>query len=158
VITDPDDFIGREEQINEIITRLRTMQSSSVVGERRIGKSSLLYYLAQAGAQRLGDPNYRFFYLDLQDAHFHTTVGFFQAVLNRLGVSTEAIKAENTLNQNLIAFTDQIEALEQSGQHIVLCLDEFENTFKHREQFTEDFFDHMRSQLNIRKLAFVTAT
>ena len=29
---------------------------------------------------------------------------------------------------------------------------------KHREQFTEDFFDHLRSQLNIRKLAFVTAT
>ena len=40
----------------------------------------------------------------------------------------------------------------------MLCLDEFENTFKHREQFTEDFFDHLRSQLNIRKLAFVTAT
>ena len=40
----------------------------------------------------------------------------------------------------------------------MLCLDEFENAFKHREQFTEDFFDHMRSQLNIRKLACVTAT
>src|SRR5262249_30312516 len=40
----------------------------------------------------------------------------------------------------------------------VLCLDEFEIIFKHRDQFTEDFFDHMRSMLNIRTLAFVTAS
>jgi len=37
VITDPDDFFGRENQIAEIITRLGTMQSTSVVGKRRIG-------------------------------------------------------------------------------------------------------------------------
>ena len=71
VITDPNDFFGREEQVNEIFTRLQGMQSSSIVGERRIGKSSLLYYLTQTGPQRLGDA-YRFFYLDIQDAHFHT--------------------------------------------------------------------------------------
>ena len=157
VITDPNDFFGREEQVNEIFTRLQGMQSSSIVGERRIGKSSLLYYLTQTGPQRLGDA-YRFFYLDLQDAHFHTAVGFLQTVLSKVGGAIESIKADNTLNQNLIAFSDEIDALEQAGQRIVLCLDEFENTFKHREQFTEDFFDHLRSQLNIRKLAFVTAT
>jgi len=158
VITNPDDFFGREDQINEIITRLHTMQSSSIVGERRIGKSSLLYHLGQTGTQRIGDANYRFFYADLQAAHFHTAIGFFQAILTKLGVSADVIKHDNTLNRNLIAFTDQIEVLEQSGQRIVLCLDEFEDTFKHPEQFTEDFFDHMRSQLNMRKLAFVTAT
>ena len=157
VITDPNDFFGREEQVNEIFTRLQGMQSSSIVGERRIGKSSLLYYLTQTGPQRLGDA-YRFFYLDLQDAHFHTAVGFLQTVLSKVGGAIESIKADNTLNQNLIAFSDEIDALEQAGQRIVLCLDEFENTFKHRDQFTEDFFDHLRSQLNIRKLAFVTAT
>jgi len=43
VITDPDDFFGRENQIAEIITRLGTMQSTSVVGDAGIGKSSLLY-------------------------------------------------------------------------------------------------------------------
>jgi len=45
VITNEQDFIGREEQLGEIIERLRTLPSSSVVGERRIGKSSLLYHL-----------------------------------------------------------------------------------------------------------------
>lgn len=36
------DFTGREEQLGEIVERLRTLQSSSVVVERRSGKSSLL--------------------------------------------------------------------------------------------------------------------
>ena len=38
VITNETDFIGREEQFGEIIERLCTLQSSSVVSERRIGK------------------------------------------------------------------------------------------------------------------------
>lgn len=158
VITDPEDFFGREAQIAEVITRLVTMQSTSVVGERRIGKSSLLYHLCQTGVRRLNDESYRFCYVDLQDAHYHTAVGFFQTVLHKLDVGADAVKPENSLNGNLVAFSDQIDALERSGQRLVFCLDEFENTFKHREQFSEDFFDHMRAQLNTRKMAFVTAS
>ncbi len=162
VIKNEEDFIGREEQLGEIIERLRTLQSSSVVGERRIGKSSLLYHLAQTGARRIEDGRYRFFYLDLQDARFHTAAGFFRATLKALGVAPDTIngeiKDEHSLNRNLIAFTDQLEALQQRGECIVLCLDEFEITFKHRDQFPEDFFDHMRALLNIRTLAIVTAS
>jgi AAA+ ATPase superfamily predicted ATPase len=158
VITDPDDFFGRENQIAEIITRLGTMQSTSVVGERRIGKSSLLYHLCQTGVRRLNDASYRFCYVDLQDAHYHTALGFFQTVLHKLEVPADAVKPDNSLNGNLVAFSDQIDALEKAGQRLVFCLDEFENTFKHREQFSEDFFDHIRAQLNTRKMAFVTAT
>jgi len=158
VITDPGDFIGREAQLAEIIARLRGMQSVSVVGERRIGKSSLLYHLAQTGARRLGDENYRFVYFDLQDARFHTANRFFQTILQHLDAASDVIKDGNTLNRNLIAFTDQLEALQQSGQRLALCLDEFEIVFKHPGEFTEDFFDHLRAQLGLRKIAFVTAT
>ena len=158
MITNLDDFFGRKEQIREITTRLRAMQSSSVVGERRIGKSSLLYHLCQTGALRMNESSYQFCYVDLQDAHFHTSLRFFQTVLNKLGVSSDGVKQENSLNGNLIAFTDRIEMLERAGQRVVLCLDEFENTFKHREQFTEDFPDHMRAQINARKMALITST
>lgn len=40
VITNEADFIGREEQLGEIIERLRALQSLSIAGERCIGKSS----------------------------------------------------------------------------------------------------------------------
>ncbi len=36
-ITDPKKFFGREEELRAILIRLRTMQSTSVVGEWRIG-------------------------------------------------------------------------------------------------------------------------
>ena len=156
-ITNPDDFFGRTEQLTEIITRLQRMQSSSVVGERRIGKSSLLYYLMQTGAKTLGE-NYSFLYLDMRDAHNQTASGFFQSVLKKLGLSTEVIKEDNKPNRNLIAFTDELENLEQQNRRAVLCLDDFANTFRHRDQFSEDFFDHMRSKLQLGKFAFVTAT
>ena len=157
VITSPDEFFGRTDQVNDVIARLRGMQSSSVVGARRIGKSSLLYHLAQTGSQRLGD-EYRVLYFDLQDARFHTAPGFLRATLSKAGGSIERITESRTLNENLLAFSDEIDRLADAGHRIVLCLDEFENTFKHPDQFTEDFFDHMRAQLNIRKLAMVTAT
>ena len=35
-ITNPDEFFGREQEIGDIVSRLRVMQSLSVVGERRI--------------------------------------------------------------------------------------------------------------------------
>jgi hypothetical protein len=158
VITNPDDFIGRRQQLSEITTRLRTMQSCSVVGERRIGKSSLLYHLSQTGTQRVGDASYRFVYLDFQDIRLSTTADFLRTILNRLGASADGIKDDHKLNRNLIAFSEVIEAMEQAGQRIVLCLDEFEGAFKHPQEFNDDFFDHLRSMLNHRRLAFVTAT
>ncbi len=124
VITNEADFIGREEQLGEIIERLRTLQSSSVVGEQRIGKSSLLYHLAQTGARRIEDGRYRFFYIDPQDARFHTAAGFFRKTLKALGVApdmiNDAIKEESSLTCNLIAFTEQLEARQQRGKCIVL--------------------------------------
>jgi len=158
VITNPDDFFGREDQINEILTRLRSMQSSSIVGERRIGKSSLLYHLMQTGARRLDDPSYRFLFLNLQEGQFHTVTGFLKAVLKELAVDAEAIKPGDSLGDRLTAFTDQVRALEQSGQRVVLCLNDFETTIKRREEYAEAFFDHMRAQLEMQRLAFVTTS
>ncbi|MGH8564078.1 MAG: AAA family ATPase [Gammaproteobacteria bacterium] len=157
-ITAPEDFVGREEELAAILGRLRTLQSSSIVGERRIGKSSLLYQLAQTGREKLGDASYRFCYLDLQDARYHTANGFFRTTLSKLEVAPDAISETNTRNRNLLAFTDALESFAQSGQRLVLCLDEFEMSFKHPDEFDEDSLDHLRAQLNQRHFAFVTAT
>ncbi|MGH7455296.1 MAG: hypothetical protein ACRENG_28345, partial [bacterium] len=65
-ITDPKKFFGREEELRAILNRLRTMQSTSVVGDRRIGKSSLLYHIFQTGNARLQTNDLRFVFIDLQ--------------------------------------------------------------------------------------------
>lgn len=57
MVTDPADFIGRAEQMEEICTRLHKMESTSIVGERRIGKASLLHQLALTSKERLSNSN-----------------------------------------------------------------------------------------------------
>jgi hypothetical protein len=47
-ISDPERFIGRRREVDQVFSRLRNAEaeSSSLVGERRVGKTSLLAYLA----------------------------------------------------------------------------------------------------------------
>ena len=61
-INNPEKFYGREEEIRTIVNRLKSMQATSIVGKRRIGKSSLLYHLYQAVPQKIGNDSYQFIY------------------------------------------------------------------------------------------------
>ena len=47
-IRDPARFHGRQAELRQIVNRLRSSarESTSIVGERRIGKTSLLKYMA----------------------------------------------------------------------------------------------------------------
>jgi ATP-dependent Clp protease ATP-binding subunit ClpA len=47
-IKEPERFYGRSAEIRQIINRLLSSahESTSIVGERRIGKTSLLYHLS----------------------------------------------------------------------------------------------------------------
>ena len=61
-ITDPAKFVGRKAELRRIAALLETahtgqMQSVSIVGERRIGKSSLLFHLKQVYPQWLTQPD-----------------------------------------------------------------------------------------------------
>jgi len=58
-ISDPRRFFGREREIELVFSRLRNaeFESSSLVGERRIGKTSVLNYLADRDVRRNYDLN-----------------------------------------------------------------------------------------------------
>ncbi len=45
-INNPDRFIGRDDELKQILDRLRdeSFSSTSIVGERRIGRTSLLKF------------------------------------------------------------------------------------------------------------------
>src|SRR3989304_7921809 len=77
-ISDPARFFGREREIEQVFSRLGNaeFESSSLVGERRVGKTSLLNYLSHPNVrQKHGlDPNqYIFVYVDLQMVDKTTT-------------------------------------------------------------------------------------
>jgi AAA+ ATPase superfamily predicted ATPase len=58
----------------------------------------------------------------------------------------------------LTAFDREIKALAEIGERIVLCLDEFEGLFENATEFNNAFFNHLRTMVNHRRLALVTAS
>jgi ABC-type phosphate/phosphonate transport system ATPase subunit len=54
-LRDPKHFVGRESELRQILSRVANMDSVSVVGPRRIGKSSILHHIVASGQQRLNE-------------------------------------------------------------------------------------------------------
>lgn len=140
-IHDPARFFGRSRELRFIFSRLANMDSVSVVGERRIGKSSLLYHIAKTGEQKLG-PDYTCCYLDLQS--IFSQAEFYAEICRQLGVE----------GNDYQAFKDE---LRKRPKKVVLCLDEFEQTAGN-DAFDLEFFNVLRSLAVSGQLALVVAT
>jgi len=85
-----DEFFGRKEQLETIFKRLVNLQSCDVFGERKIGKSSLLYHIFLKFNTELGN-DYEAVYIDMQDPKCHTVEGFLKYCLKELGSNSEVI-------------------------------------------------------------------
>src|ERR1044071_4659549 len=80
-------FFGRTREVSKIFSRIGSSrpQSISVVGERRIGKSSLLYYINHPqGRARFLDSSdsYTFAFIDLQQKRRLTLTDFFKELFS----------------------------------------------------------------------------
>ena len=155
MITNPNEFFGRKNELSTIFNRLSNLQSCDVFGERKIGKSSLLYYILLKLRDELGD-EYRVAYIDMQDPKYHTVEGFLKHSLHELRSNPEVISPSNSLNENLIAFSESIEELRRASKPVLL-IDECENMIKKLE-FNNDLFDTMRSLGYQGNIAYVTAS
>jgi len=159
-ITDPARFVGRKAELGRIFAALETahtgqLQSVSIVGPRRIGKSSLLYHLTQVYVQHLSQPGaYRFAYVDLEDARCSTLAGMLGFVLDQLCVAHSA-------QVNLAEFQASIEQLSSAtgaGIWPVVCLDKFGQLTKNPQEFSDVLYNSWRSLISASRIAFITAS
>jgi AAA+ ATPase superfamily predicted ATPase len=90
MITDPNEFFGRKTELMTIFSRLENLQSCDVYGERKIGKSSLLYYIFKKAHDWLG-ADYVVAYIDMQAAENHNVESFLRNSLNELGANSKGI-------------------------------------------------------------------
>ncbi len=167
MITDSRCFVGRKDELRTLAGKMcgRQPVSVNVVGERRIGKSSLLYYFSQTWEQRVEDPaRFVVVYLDLQGDDPQTEGAFYQALAKTLGQrptvnQTEALRL--SLNQLPDNHKEFAAVLEQFAAHELLpifCLDEFEMLLKYPEQFSDSFFDRLRGFMNANFLMFILSS
>ena len=157
-ITDTAQFVGRDAELRRIFAALETTQSGqaqhiSIVGPRRMGKSSLLFHVTQIYRQKLSQPEkYRFVYIDLDDSRCHNLPGLLGHILQTLDVT-------HTSHPTLDQFQDALRKLtEKQAVMPVLCLDEFEHLTQRKDQFPDAVFEAWRSLGNNSLVVFITAS
>lgn len=169
-ISDAARFAGRQREVEQIFSRLRNVEfeSSSVVGERRIGKTSLLYYLADVNVRRahgLGPEEFIFVYVDLALLDATTTPArlwqylFGQIIPHLSAADAEPLRAALREQATLDNFTlaQVFDHLDARRRHVILLLDEFENVTRNKN-FTPDFFYSLRSLAIHHRLALITSS
>jgi uncharacterized protein len=168
-IKDPARFYGREAELRQITNRLLSSahESTSIIGERRIGKTSLLYHLSDpVVSARLGLTPDKFclVYADFQGLTDITPTRFWQRVLKKMSrsICNESMKPaieelSGRESFDLFDLEDLFEATQDKGLTIVLMMDEFEYVTQN-PNFKGDFFGGLRALAIHHGVALLPAT
>lgn len=166
-ITDPRFFVGRKDELRALTSRMSGVQpiSVNVVGDRRIGKSSLLYHFYQTWEQRVANPiNFVVIYISLQEASPDNDGQFYKAILHELSQRPiiqhhhHLVTAYGQVSITRNEFAQAIKELLPLNVLPVICLDEFEMLLKHPQQFDDFFFDHLRGLMDDNALMFAISS
>lgn len=165
-VVPPERFVGRERELAEIWSSLENMLSVALIGEARIGKSSILRYLEVHLARRLGAyGRYLPIYVSMDAQRSQAT--FCKEVLARLlphipagtGQEQTLRRLEIRLNDDQpVTLEDMARALEwaaAAGLRVVLLLDEFKKMLDRPAEFDEIFQGTLRSLYSNRQVALI---
>jgi tRNA A-37 threonylcarbamoyl transferase component Bud32 len=168
-ITEPGCFFGRRREIESLYSAVYTHQCRSVVGERKLGKSSLLTAVAQPDMMAhygLDPTRTLFIYLDLEGMASAEREDFWIEVLDRLSVilpptaTTLRDQVERLLDSGPLRFTTVrrlLRRVRDTGLDLVLTLDEFEGLARN-PSFEPDFYGEMRSLAGELGIVYLTAS
>lgn len=166
-IQDRSLFFGRKEIEARVLNRLRSMQDSSIIGERRMGKTSLLYHLQEDGVLRkhgLEPTQYLLIYFSFEGTGPLTPTRFWQRLLHTLldkindGELHGEMKRLYAMEQiDPFDIEDLFLNISAKGLKIVFLLDEFE-TVTQATNLDADFFSHLRSLATGRFIGLVFVT
>ena len=157
------DFFGREAVTQEILGLLHNGQSVSLIGPRRIGKSSVLLHLCRPEVResyRLASPQALFVLIDCQELGGSPAAEVYDALLIGLLTAAEESQIEISpdLRQGTYRTLDRVlHHIAGAGRQIVVLLDEFE-LLAANEQLTPHFFARLRGLTTKYGLAYVTAS
>ncbi len=168
MIEDPRVFVGRKDELHAIASRMKGDQPTSIniVGDKHIGKSSLLHYFVLTWQQRVlnNSNSYVVIYLPLRGVDCQTETGFYEAVAEGLLSHVRGWQQSSLQNPwktkplNRQAFSDAVKQWKQQGKLPVLCLDDFESLLKYPDKFDNGFYDNLRSLMDSNALMLVVAS
>ena len=171
-IENPQYFVGRRRELNQLATLMAADQPTSinVVGERRIGKSSLLKHFVRTYDQRLSNfgrkaDEFLVVYLSLQAAQCQHEADFFQtaaeSLSQRLNLTRPVLKMQFWQQEwNRKTFAQACAHCADNGVLPVVCLDGFKEllAYRGRENFDAGFYNSLRSLTQRNALMLVIAS
>lgn len=166
-ITDPTYFQGQARQVEQLCSAIATHQCRALVGERKLGKSSLLTHVARPevlSAYGLAPERHTCVYLDLEAMASAGRDDFWLELLEGLhagmpdGDLRSAVAAQlDTGEVRFMTVRRLLRRLHGSGQNLVLCLDEFE-ALARNPRFEPDFYGELRSLAGEFGVVLLTAS
>jgi class 3 adenylate cyclase len=158
MIRNTRDFYGRKREVAKLYARIGASrpQSVSITGERRIGKSSLLWYITQVEslADNIPDPETIIFvHLDFQENREMQTDDFCGILLDSLKEKFPDISSDKCYD----ALLKSVQYLDAKGYKLIMLLDEFE-TVTQNPNFDARFYAFLRSLANRYNVAYVTSS
>lgn len=162
MIRDIEMFFGRTNLLKRFYSALVNRQSVSILGRRRVGKSSFLWCASSPEMQARFTydlSHHVFVFLDLHDYLHKTSEDFFHKV------SKEIIE-QGTLVPDLAlpskihgadAFSSILDQVVKRGFFPVLLLDSFDKVTLN-EHFSPEFFGFLRAQASRGRISYVTAS
>jgi archaellum biogenesis ATPase FlaH len=161
MIQDPCQFYGRRRELSRVFSRIgaERPQSVSIVGERRIGKSSLLFQLSLPEVQACFISDRALpvvVFLDFQQLRNISLQDFFVILMNQIRrADPEIVAADTALGYR--AFQQIQERLREGSKRLVLLFDEFD-AITSNPVFDREFYSFLRSVANNSPVAFVTSS
>ena len=158
----PSDFYGRKQEVKRIYSRLNATPpgSVSVVGDRKIGKSSLLnyVYMKRNRQQYLEEHDSTIMvYVDLQQQKNMSLETFVNIVLGIANLELRGRLDVTECARDLSGIRDLVERLHASNLRLVLLMDEFE-AITTNPNFDLEFFSFLRYLANHYDVAYVTSS
>jgi hypothetical protein len=158
-----EEFHGRQAEINQILGLFRNRQSVSIIGPRRIGKSSLVIHLSRDKVREpfnLAPPGTIFAPVDCQELGGSPPEEVYEALLTSIsdaaedaGMVLKPVERSGTYR----ALDRVLSAIHRSDTAVVVLLDEFE-LLAANERLTPYFFARLRGLTTKYGLAYLTAS
>ena len=165
-VKDSSLFFGRRHELQEIAAFLLGNQSVSIVGPRKIGKTSLLFHLMRPETKTslALENQFLFVYLDcevLGDSEHSEIFGVFasemELALEEQGFDPEPALERAISHPTRISFETAVRKLNRRDIRIVIILDEFER-LSANSKLNVNFFNALRSAAGRFQLVYLTAS
>ncbi len=156
-------FFGRKRELRDICSAIAHRQCLSIVGTRRIGKSTLLRYVQMQMAElqtHFGDDLHTSLLtlIDLHEYEQKTSEDFFTSVSTQILTQNRGQAAlTRSTKGGADEFSSLLEQIKDQKLHLTLLMDSFHNVTRNNN-FDLEFFNYLRSQASLGKVSYITAS